>query len=427
MSENKPHIPDTVMEPFLDKIANDELKVALSGLFLMQPERSFGGVSLLDSIKEHSDDRPFDMNFEALLALCKRNLLGEAGIVIKEKKELKANPKDRLEHMAMVGFMGEWSLRWQDFSLQQAYGSKAGDSSLRRRIIDEVYDAERARRVISTPGLAERLGGLNFYTVNNQVKKLLQFDILSKEIIAPDYEVRITDPSHRNLSNYYSAEIRAFRAAVAQVGRGTTSILHLIETAKAIAPEIDTAELNSYIRRKLSSGGGLKGIDIITDAEQGPIRKGDLHFSAAARTPMDKLIEGVAALREGRDLGLYAGVCSEIVNSKRLFSSLLQKSIAWSPLRGHDMRVKESVLAVIASHPQAEAGISAQDVQDILAKDDGKTVYQINSIRRALSELAEAGKLGKETRAKSDYTKESVNFFYPLSPVTDEDQQESTL
>lgn len=422
MSENKPPIPDTVIEPFLDKVATDELKVAVSGLFLTHPGQSFGGVSLLDSIKDHLDDRPFDISGEGLFRLCKRNLLeqnGGSGVVIKDGKGLRANPEHRLERMALAGFIGEWSLRWQDFSVQQAYGPKAGDPSLRRRITDEVYAAEMAGRPLFIPDLAKRLGGLDFHKVNGHVKKLVQFDILTKEITEPDYEVRITDPSHRRVSDGYSPETRAFRAAVERVGPGMTTILHLIETAKAIAPEIDTAALNLRIRRQLSSGGGLKGIDIVTDAEQSPITKGNIHFSAAARTPLHKLIEGVAALREGRDLGLYAGICSEIVNDKRSFSSLLQKSMAWSTNKGHE-GIKKNVLAVMDNHPQAQAGLSVQDIQAILAKDDGKVVYQISSIRDVLNRLAEDGRLAKEERAKHAYTKESVFFFYPITtPETD--------
>lgn len=418
MSENQPHIPDAVMEPFLDKVATDEFKVALSGLFLTQPEQSFGGTSLSDSIKDHLDDRPFDITGEALLRLCKRNLLeqnGGSGVVIKDRKGLRANPEHRLERMALAGFIGEWSLRWQDFSVQHAYGPKVSDPSLRRRIIGEVYGAEIARRTLFIPDLAKRLGGLDFHKVNGHVKKLVQFDILTKEVTEPDYEVLITEPSHRRPSDNYSAETRAFRAAVEQVGPGMTTILHLIETAKAIAPEIDTAALNLRIRRQLSSGGGLKGIDIITDAEQSPITKGNIHFSAAARTPMHKLIEGVAALQEGRDLGLYAGICAQIVNDKKSFSSLLQKSIAWSANKGHDKTLKESVLAIVDNHLQTQTGLSVQDIQGILVKDAGKAVYQIASIRSVLNELAEDGKLGKEERAKNAYTKESVLFFYPIT------------
>ncbi len=424
MAENEPQVPDVVIESLLNRVATDELKVAISGLFLTQPNKHFGGVSLQTNINEHRDERPFETNAENLLQLCKRNLIGEHGVAIKERKGLRANPDHRLERMALIGLISEWSLRWQDYSVQTVYGPMNGDPSLRRRIVGEVYDAESVRRQpVFVPDLETRLDE-NFAPVNTQVNKLIGFGILGKEVAASDYEIRITnaDCYRPGIVAKGSPEIQGFYAALEHLGLGPTSTLRVVEVAKALIPTVDTAKLNMYLRRKLSGSRGLKGIEVLSGPVQGS-KEGAIRFTAAARPAVQSLIEGVEALRQGEDLGFYAGICAQIVGDKVSFSSLLQKGAAWSPLRGRvkGFGGKERVLAALDAHPNRLDGLSIQDVRAFLADGDTKTVYAKSYLVAVLNEFVADGVLEMEVRHRDEYTKFRTNFYTPVTPRADQD------
>lgn len=423
MSENKPPIPDTIMVPFLDKVANDEVKLALSGLFLTYPQRHFTGVPLATTIQEHFDDRrPYEPQAKHLISFCSRNLQRDAAVVIKEREGLIANPEHLLERMALVGLFGRWSLRWQDFSVQQIYGpTKGHSSSMRHAILGEVYEAEKDGRTLYVPGLTKRVGG-EFFAVNGHVKRLVQVGILSKDAGAPDYEVRITDTHSRTSLEGGSREIQAFYAAVQQIGIGVTSVLRLVDVAKAVDPTIDEAKLNIYLRRKLPNDQGPKGIQLVTSYEQDGVKKSSIRFAATARTPLRELIAGIGGLSEKNTLGFYAGVCGRIIKGKVGFSSLLEKGVRWSPNRAwtEGDGLRSSVLAIIRDHPN---GITGQDLERTLREDAG-AVWSRDHIDTTLGALIKSGKLRKEHRQKNSYTKRQVNF-YVLNSQEDQGQDDA--
>jgi|GEM_PF-1854524 len=422
---------------FLNGAGNHELKLLLSAIVLAYPEREFTENQANKELSQRQGEVPvwpigpkvsrqyFERSLEPIGAVVKRMAPGERGKVI---PWYCADPEFREHKLALTGFLLNWSLDYQDDSLQQVYsGSMTSGEVHAPETRHELFRALLANdEGVSIRTLAEESfrGSLSDKTtlerhvnvIERHIDLLETQGIVQKISKARNYDplLEIIDPAFNHVAlsqEDLRAETQALYTAMEQLGQGTQlTATTLVEAAQRIDPSIDDVKLLGTIRGTLHSRDNrswLPGLQQVGEAEISQSDMSSIRLEDRAHGMIADLTEGVDAIRHGVGLASWTSRAVEVINSQAAFSTLVQKARDASPYA-----IKAEGATVVAERLFAIArGLGIATLDSLVTGYESEHGGSIRSqhIRLLMKRLVEQGEFRVEKVPARPHTKRLIN------------------
>lgn len=362
MSENSAgsqlRLPETVQN-YLDGAGNSEFKIGVSMYFHLFPGEYSATEVAHELTAMQGEFASLATKSSAVYQKCARSLAPVGGVIelaatSNNRQTWRAVPELCDTHLALDGFLGDWSLRWPHMSVQQVYGTSASQSAHGRspRTRQAMYEMIVRRTEAGmltrtkdlravTPDIAKQLGSL---TALGILEKTLQEEEIPNPILLIDH----TDYRNDGVPlEDTSPETRIVYAALGKLGAGVYVLLdQVVAAAKQIDPVIDAPKLQQRILRELRRG-NLPVLVPVDDLKEIPSKSGPspllaYGISAEARQPIKELVEGLTRIATGETIEENKALAADLLCSPSKLAALIDKSQRFSSSVKRAAKAKDS-------------------------------------------------------------------------------------
>lgn len=430
------HLPATIILDYLDGAGNHELKNALSGVFLQNPHIQYTASAMANEMTVRQGDTPvWKVRPTMVTQYVEHSLMPISSVmhdlVTNERGKVvdtwAANPEYLDARLALSGFISDWSLRWQDISVQQAYGSSSSPGAVRSpQARHNIYSAILTGS--DTPSIyeiSETLEGGGYshgrISITGQIKALAQLGILDLATKRQGYNpiIKINDTEFSRAGFDLSEtipETQALYQVMSDLGQGaTTGLNELVAKAAKIDPSIDQKKLRLLIRQAVNGGTAYPGLEQIASNGMDQTSQSRVGISESAKKPVEELVEGISSIQNtGEAVEHYIQRSKEIHAEPESFAALVEKARNFS--RRANSPSKEVVYQQVETIVRQLGAVSAQTVCNSLAELYGTKLSKPHT-RTRLNELVEQGVIKVKTVNQEAHTTRQINIYSTDSDV----------
>ena len=411
---------DPVVQNYLDRAGNHEMKNLMSGVFLDHASDSFTAVSMAKTMNDHQASQGSWQARSTMVRQYCEYSLEPAGVVHRVGQEWQANPESRQLQLALSGFISDWSLRWNELSVQQAFGvttslSNSKSPSTRHAIYTVLLSAheQQSIREISDALELEAQSSCLISTVA-QINALTNHGILETATKRRNYDpvLKINGVmfTHGTLKlSETIPETQALYKALGALGVGTIVTLDtLIDAAESYNKDIDPVKLRMLVRQGANGNRGYPGVELIDSNDIGESKGSRVALSAKVKKPIRELVKGIAKLEDPRALEHYGQRTKEINASPEEFRALVDKARQFSS-RANSVG-RETLRTQLIDQVRRVGTANAASIRQSLLAECGTSLSQPHIIA-VLNTLVEDGVLSKKKHTTHPHSKRKENLF----------------
>ncbi|HWB39189.1 MAG TPA: hypothetical protein VG604_02995 [Candidatus Saccharimonadales bacterium] len=385
--------PQDAVFAYIDGAANHEVKNLISSIFLTHPAQAYSPATMTYEMNSRQgENRAWEIKKKSVSQFCEVSLEPVGAVVKSELEEFDGRLVDAWQaaqenldiKLAVSGFISDWSLRWGDISVQQAYGKSGSASDIRSpKIRHDIYlalmtgsDAPTLKEIGHATGRDTTPNG--HAMVSAQINMLTGYGILQKNTNRVKYNPLIEVVDNTYNSQFMpledtSAETQALYKAVAgyTVGQIIT-VEQLLDDATLSDGSIDALLLRARLARALYSRNQYPGLRRIDNNGLANGKQSNVQFVDAAKQPIIELVEGIETITEPDHVEYFSQRSREIIANPDEFMALVEKARRSSPLanKTDPVLLASQIKSLLGEHGPS----SAPQLRELLSEVHGKNV-----------------------------------------------------